>query len=476
MTLPTVLPEDVHSVLAKSILVDGYPFVLDPKKSRSAYLVDRISGRAFLDFFTFYASLPLGFNHPEMVGDSEFLERLQNSALHKVSNPDVYTEEFAVFTETFRKIAMPPPMKYAFFVDGGALAVENAMKVAFDWKVQKNQTRGHSERGHEILHFKKAFHGRSGYTMSVTNTDPKKVQYFPQFKWPRFDAPSANSLFYKSTETDFDSPTDPTEAKEFEGLKHSLDLAQKSCLDEIRVYLQKNHIDVAALLIEPIQSEGGDRHFSPDFLLGLRHLADEFECLLIFDEVQTGVGLTGHFWAYEKLGVVPDVVAFGKKMAICGCIATGRVDEVPDNVFRVSSRINSTFGGNLTDMVRSTKVLQIIEQEGLLEHVQKMGPKLRHMLFELKNEFPDHISTVRGQGFLCAFDLPNTEARNEFLDLCYEENLMILSSGDRTIRMRPPLIAEAHHIAECKEKLRLAMNKLVAKHVRGKVIHVAKTE
>jgi L-lysine 6-transaminase len=476
MSSPSISPKDVHGTLAKSILVDGYPFVFDDQKSHEAYIVDRITGRSFLDFFTFYASLPLGFNHPKMKNDTSFLKTLTHSALHKVSNPDVYTEEYAVFVNAFAKSAIKAPMKHAFFVDGGALAVENAMKIAFDWKVRKNLAKGLGERGHEIIHFRHAFHGRSGYTMSVTNTDPNKVMYFPKFDWPRFDAPSANELFFASTTQDFSKPNHAEDAKNYETASQSLLELEKQCIAQLRVYLEGNHVNVAALLLEPIQSEGGDRHFRPSFLNSLKDLSLEFEFLMIFDEVQTGVGLTGEFWAYEKLGVVPDIVAFGKKMAICGCIATDRIDEVSNNVFQVSSRINSTFGGNLTDMVRTTRVLEIMEEDKILTHVKQMGLQLRNMLFTLKDDFAGHISTVRGQGLLCAFDLPTTESRNEFLDLCYDEDLMILSSGHRTIRMRPPLITTAEHIAECKTKLTAAMKKLVVKHEKHKPAHVVKTE
>jgi L-lysine 6-transaminase len=140
---------------------------------------------------------------------------------------------------------------------------------------------------------------------------------------------------------------------------------ENKSIREIKQAFINNPDDIAAIIIEPIQGEGGDNHFRPEFLQRLRDIANEEDALLIFDEVQTGVGLTGTMWAHEQLGVKPDILAFGKKMQVCGILATNRVDEVPDNVFRVSSRINSTWGGSLTDMVRATRYLEIIQEDNI---------------------------------------------------------------------------------------------------------------
>jgi L-lysine 6-transaminase len=154
-----------------------------------------------------------------------------------------------------------------------------------------------------VLHLRDAFHGRSGYTMSLTNTDPVKVARFPQFAWPRISNP------YLSDGEDV-----------VERERHAL--------AEARAAFQQHPHDIACFLMEPIQGEGGDHHFRPEFLQAMQALCREFDALLVLDEVQSGAGLTGTAWAYQQLGVQPDVVAFGKKTQVCGVMAGGRVDEV----------------------------------------------------------------------------------------------------------------------------------------------------
>lgn len=124
--------KNVRDVLNKHILADGYDIVLDLEKSNGAYLHDSKSGKNYLDFFTFFASNPLGMNHPKIAGDDDFVRKLGKVAINKPSNSDIYTEEMAEFMGSFSRVAVPDYMPHAFFIAGGALAVENAMKVAFD--------------------------------------------------------------------------------------------------------------------------------------------------------------------------------------------------------------------------------------------------------------------------------------------------------------------------------------------------------
>src|ERR1700679_2943411 len=183
-------PDGVHEVLARSILADGLDFVLDLDRSAGSYLVDARDGRRYLDMFTFFASSALGMNHPALAHDEEFRVELVQAALHKPSNSDVYSVAMARFFETFARVLGDPALPHLFFVDGGALAVENALKVTFDWKSRHNEARGiDPELGTRVLHLRGAFHGRSGYTLSLTNTKPVTVARFPKFDWPRIDAP-----------------------------------------------------------------------------------------------------------------------------------------------------------------------------------------------------------------------------------------------------------------------------------------------
>jgi L-lysine 6-transaminase len=191
--------------------------------------------------------------------------------------------------------------------------------------------------------------------------------------------------------------------------------------------------------MEPIQGEGGDNHFRPEFLQGMAALCREFDALFVLDEVQTGCGLTGTAWAYQQLGVEPDVVAFGKKTQVCGLMAGGRVDEVPGNVFATPSRINSTWGGNLTDMVRARKILEVVESDRLIERAVPTGAFLLQLLQELAVGHAE-VADVRGRGLMCAFTLPDQALRNRVLtDLRDRERVLLLGCGERSIRFRPAL-------------------------------------
>src|SRR5215475_580371 len=211
-------------------------------------------------------------------------------------------------------------------------------------------------------------HCRSGYTMSLTNTDPAKTDRYPAFDWPRIDVPAV---------------TFPLEEH-----RADVEAAEARALAQARAAFEANPHDIACFIAEPIQAEGGDNHMRPEFLQALCHA---YDALFVLDEVQTGVGSTGTAWAYQQLGLEPDVVAFGKKVQVGGIMAGRRVDEVADNVFHVSSRINSTWGGGLTDMVRSRRNLEIIEAEGLFGHAAKAGAFL---LTELQALADRHAALV----------------------------------------------------------------------------------
>ena len=445
MKTPHIAPADVHATLAKHMLADGYDMVLDMEKSHGRRIHDARTGREYLDLFSFFATLPIGFNHPKMK-DPEFLAKLTRAALVNPTNSDIYSTEFAEFVEVFGRVAMRPWLPHSFFVAGGALGVENALKAAMDWKVRHNFRKGaKTEKGHQILHFKDAFHGRSGYTVSMTNTaDPRKYEYFAKLDWPRVSNPYLRF---------------PVDAAELVRVQE----AEATSLKEIRAAFAARKDDIAAICLEPIQAEGGDHHFRPEFLAALKSLAHEHDALLIFDEVQTGVGLTGHFWAHETLGVQPDLLAFGKKMQVCGMLGGGRLEEEPDNVFRVSSRVNSTWGGNLVDMVRCQRYLEIIEEEKLVENAAKVGAHVLAQLQKLQSEMPDVFSNARGRGLMCAVDLPDTDFRNRAMDKAYELGLMILGCGQVSLRFRPPLDITTAEVDEALDLMRRAVAPLRAK-------------
>jgi L-lysine 6-transaminase len=416
---------NTHEILGKKMFIDGFGLVLDLINSHDLILVDEKTGDEYLDFFSFFASSPVGINHPKML-EKEFLEELSESAVNNPSNSDIYTVQMAKFVDKFSKIAVPDFFKHMFFISGGTLAVENALKTAFDWKVKKNFKKGYKEeRGHKIIHFREAFHGRSGYTMSLTNTDPVKTALFPKFDWPRITNPKI--LFPISDNL------------------QEIEKNEAIAVSEIMNAIKNNKDDIAAIIIEPIQGEGGDNFFRKEFFIRLREIADQNEILLIFDEVQTGIGMTGKMWAFEHY-VKPDIISFGKKVQVCGILVNDRIDDIDDNVFKVSSRINSTWGGNLTDMVRSKKYFEIINEENLVDNAEQIGKYLLEKINEIQNEFPNLVSQARGLGLMCSFNLPNPEIRKQFLSNLYKNKMIMLGCGTNTVRFRPPLTTTKAHV------------------------------
>ena len=426
-----VSPENVQAALTKHVLADGFDLTFDMEKSKGVYIYDAKYDRTLLDFFTCFASVPLGYNHPKMVNDEEFKKNLMLAAMTNPSNSDIYTTQYAQFVEMFDKVGIPDYLPHAFFISGGSLAIENALKVAMDWKVQKNFAKGYTkEKGFQVIHFEHAFHGRSGYTLSLTNTQPIKTKWFAKFDWPRVSTPYMNFPYSDSNHEDLLR-------------REELSIAQ------IKKAFEDNKDDVCAIIIEPVQSEGGDNHLRKEFMEKLRQLADENEALLIYDEIQTGVGLTGKFWCHEHFGenARPDIIAFGKKMQVCGILAGKRIDEVENNVFKVSSRINSTWGGSLVDMVRSSKIMEIIAEDNLCDNAAKMGDYLQDQLAAIAEKHSS-ITNIRGKGLLTAFDFPNKDMRDKFVDIGLENNVMFLGCGEKSIRFRPALIIEQKHIDE----------------------------
>jgi len=430
-------PKNVHKILRRHQLTDGFSVVLDLERSHGAWLVDARSGEEYLDCFTGFASWPIGFNHP-LMNEPDFVREIAMVARNNPANSDLYTTAMASFVDAFAGRVTPPRFKHHFWIAGGALAVENAMKVAFDWKARKLGRHDMLENVDDlvILHFRQAFHGRSGYTMSVTNTLPDKVGLFPRFPWPRVHNPAV--------------------VYDLEGnVANDVEAEEARACEEIELAFRRHGRRVAAILIEPMQGEGGDNHFRPEFLRRLRRYADEHEAMLIFDEVQTGFYGSGKPWMWQIHGVEPDVVAFGKKTQVCGIYAGPRVDEVEDNVFARSSRINSTWGGNLTDMVRCRRFIEIIEREQLARNVAARGEQLIAGLRRLARRH-GLLENVRGVGSLVAFTLPDGEARDRLVRDCYEQKLLLLPSGERSIRFRLPFVIDEAEIELALEKIAAA--------------------
>lgn len=428
-----VSPGEVIGTLSRHVLVDGFHIVVDLERSEGSYMVDARTGKEFLDMYTYFSTLPIGHNHPKL-RDRQFMRELRAASLENPANSDVYTEEYAGFVKAFTRYAKPSHMRHLFFIAGGALAVENVLKAAMDWKVRKNFTKGSKkELGKKVIHFREAFHGRSGYTLSLTNTSDTKIMYFPKFSWPRVLNPKLSF---------------PVTPKVLEHVKK----AEERSLSQIRAAIKRYPKDISCVMFEPIQGEGGDNHFRKEYMQEVQDICQRNDILFCLDEIQTGFGTTGKMWAYEHHGTRPDMIAFGKKSQVCGMMAGRRLDEVEDNVFHVSSRINSTWGGNLVDMVRSRRYLEIIVEDDLVKNAAHMGKYFLTRLGELSNTHPQ-ITNIRGKGCFLAFDMPSTEQRDTLRRRCWKNGLAVLPSWPKSIRFRPPLTVNEEEIDEAIEKL-----------------------
>ncbi len=424
--------------LKQYILTDGFRLLPDFDRSHGSHVVDLATGEAYLDFCTFYASMPIGYNHPALKGDA-FREDVVRYSVFKPSNPDFYSVPYARFVERIASM-LPEDMRRLFLIDTGALAVENAMKAAFDWKAKKNIAKGAPGGADKILYFRRAFHGRTGYALSATDSPHiAKTLHFPRFDWPMFDPPIRRF------------PDDP-----------GYEARVAKCLGEIDAWCAAHPDEAAALIVEPVQGEGGDRHMGASFFRGLRDLADRHGFLLIFDEVQTGMGLTGKNWAWQHFGARPDILVFGKKAQVCGIAAGPRIDEVPDNVFRVSSRISGTWCGNAIDYLRGALAIGVIQSERLVENAAARGETLQKGLAALAKEHPV-ASQARGLGLMAAIDLSDEETTRRVVRRCYEEEkMLLLTSGTRTIRFRPVLDVTEADILDGLARLSRALAKEAA--------------
>ena len=443
---------DIRKVIGSSILADGMSPIIDLEKSHGSWLVDKVTGKEYLDLFSMFASLSVGYNHPYVLEQSE---RLKVAAINKPTNSDVYSLELAEFMETFKRVAQPSYLPHTFFIEGGTLAVENALKVAFDWKRRKNLAKGSSAKGEKVIHFKESFHGRSGYTMSLTDSpDKRKTMYFPKFDWPRVTNPKITFPLEKNLD--------------------QVIALENQAFTEIKDAISSNPDNIASIIIEPIQGEGGDNHFRCEFFQELREIANENDIMLIYDEVQTGIGVTGRMWAHqhfaahecsdcccgEDSSAKPDIIAFGKKTQVCGIAVSNRVEEVENHVFAESSRLNSTWGGNLVDMVRLTIYLELIEKENLVDKADKTGNYLLNRLYALQEQYPNLVSNARGRGLYCAFDLPSGDKRDKLAELLLEEGSILLGSGHQSIRFRPHLNVKTEDIDFGIDCFKKALDKL----------------
>jgi L-lysine 6-transaminase len=405
---------------------------LNPEKSRGSYLYDDISGKTILDLYCFFSTLPLGYNHPIFSTDSFKNDLLTFGGL-KPSTGRILTNFIDEFVTDFHNYVNSDIFNKYFFIHGGGLAVENALKIAFDWKRYINNKTGFKVDSNEmqVIALEDAFHGITGYGLSLS-ANQLKCSHFPKFNWPKFKAP------YKKF-------------PHVEKNKLSFLEEQNQALKKIEDYInQCGKQYIASIIIELVQGGGGDNHLGEYYVRGLKDICRQNDILLIIDEVQTGFGVTGKLWCYEHYNIEPDLIAFGKKAQISGVCIGKNIPNIED-VINVPGRISPTWNGDITDYVRCKYIIKAYNENNLIENASKLGKYIVLSLEQMKT-----FLNVRGRGFLIAFDFENSDDRDRYDQLCFEEGLFLLPMSDVTLRMRPNMALtkdEADHALEIIERV-----------------------
>jgi 4-aminobutyrate aminotransferase/(S)-3-amino-2-methylpropionate transaminase len=407
--------------------------IVDDERSQGVHLVD-LDGNVFLDFFSNFALGSLGYNHPAHLAVARS-EAFVRAACNPTSTPFVTSPSWISFVSAVEREFAPPGMAKIFCVDGGGEGVEAALKAAFivhgekarrthgepvnplQWPEERQRAAmDNAGTNAVVLSFSGAFHGRGLGPLSATHSKLIHKADQPAFAWPQATFPAHRF---------------PRERFAEENAR-----AERDSLAEVERLLDQFAGRVAAILVEPVQSEGGDRHASPAFFQQLQALAHKAGAALILDEVQTGVGISGTLWAHQQLQLAapPDLVTFGKKMQLGGFFAT------PSYNITQFGRMYQTRNGDRARGLLALATLQTISREDLLRNVRETGAYFLQRLEELATRFPHLVSDPRGLGFLLAFDLPTTQARDELLQRSLRRGLFATYTGTRSVRIRPHLI------------------------------------
>jgi acetylornithine/N-succinyldiaminopimelate aminotransferase len=364
-------------------------------RGEGAYLFDE-EGRRYLDFGAGVAVNALGHAHPHLIAAlTEQAGKLwHTSNLYRVPGQERLARRLieATFAET------------VFFTNSGVEAIEASIKTARRYHFAN----GAPER-FRIVTFEGAFHGRTLAAIAAGG-----------------------------------------QQKYLEGFGPKVEGFDQVPFDDARALGEAITDATAALLIEPIQGEGGLRPVLPEFLRHLRKLCDERGMLLIFDEIQTGIGRTGKLFAHEWAGVEPDIMAIAKGIGggfpMGACLATAEAAKG-----MTTGTHGTTFGGNPLAMAVGNAVLDVVLAPGFLEHVQRVGNYARQQFSSLISEHPDVFEDLRGEGLMLGLKMrvPNTE----FIDALRAHGMLAIAAGDNVVRLLPPLIVEESHVREAMEKL-----------------------
>jgi len=409
--------------------------ISDLHKSKGNYLID-IDNNKYLDMYCNIASLPLGYNHPKLLNID--ISKIMPLIIHRPALGINPSYEWMEEIEKTMKYFKPNGTDYMYTGGScGSNANENAFKAAFINYTKKNNVYDENIKLNTVLHnkhpgtpnlsilsFYKGFHGRTLGCLSATRSNPFHKIDIPSFNWPAAPFPSIKYPLHENLEYN----------KKNEEL----------CLEDTEYIIDNSSEPIAGMIVEPIQSEGGDNHASIDYFNKLRNLALKKNITFIVDEVQTGVGATGTMWAHEQwnLDTPPDIITFAKKMQISGYFT--KKDYIPDNKFHI---FNTWMGDPLRIFITNL-IGEVIEEENLLENVKNTGDYLHESLNNLNS---DLIYNIRGKGTYMAFDLDYDPIT--FTQIARKNGLNIGTCGNKAIRLRPSLTFTKENVDEFIEKL-----------------------
>lgn len=398
--------QQIKNCLKTRIAFDESAKTIDFKKSHGSYLIDA-DGKEYLDFCMSFGSCSLGYNHPEL---SERMMQHSELFINKISNSDMYSEYYCNF---INKIFANLPSRFTrgFFIDNGSTAVDFALKTCCDFYARKHKLSEEQVNQLDIVSFRGGFHGRVGYPVSLTTTDPNKTKLYIKHNFTKITVPEVKF---------------PTNIDEVQSL-------EEKSLSELETALKKNN--VIAVIMEPLLSEFGNKIIRKEYLQEVRKITKKYDTFLIMDEIQTFALCGNGLWLSELYSVDADIICLGKKLQIAGFVITDKINEIQDNVFQAKSRISSTFNGSTIDMLRALIILDIIHEENLIENVRKQGRYLLEGLNQLAGKYYPIINNVRGIGLLIAWDMKDTSARDKLL-MKLNEKMFILPAGEKSIRIR----------------------------------------